>query len=210
MNIQVNLLKSGEVRSASMVSVKTYILIASLVIPLVFVFMLGMAWMRYSDRASTLAVLEHQWEDAQRNQRVAAGLQREVQEIRAIHQAVYGWHTSRGPWDEFLPALQEVVPEEIQLLTLQMRSSPEPAPGGELIQSFRVTLSGRCVGPDADERVEMLRYALTSMYPFDEWTDRARVTAFAEDTAPGAGPLDRVFQIEVIFQPRSFDEVAGK
>ena len=210
MNIQVSLLKSTEVRSASMVSVKTYILIAALVIPLVLIFVLGMAWMRYSDRANTLAVLEHQWEDAQRNQRVAAALLREVEEIQSIHQAVYGWHTSRGPWAKFLQALPDVVPAEIQLLSLQMRATPEAPPGGELIQSFRVTLTGRCVGPDADERVEMLRYALASMAPFDEWTERARVSSFAEDTGAGAGPLDRVFQIDVYFQPRSYDEVAGE
>lgn len=210
MNLSINLIQPSEVRSASLVTAKTYILATTIVVLLGSLIVIGQAWLSNSGQQAQLQFLEDQWQDASRRQREAQALEREVQELRAIHTAVSGWRNAQIQWPEFLDLLREQVPSNVQLRTFQLRSEPDTPAGGGMRQTAQLTLGGFAAGPDAETTVEHLRAALNGTPPFDHWTDRARVSSFREDPAAGPDSADRIFQLDVRFIPRSFDAPAGR
>ncbi len=210
MNLSINLIQPSEVRSASLVTAKTYILVSTIVVLLGSLMLIGQAWLSNSSQQAQLQFLEDQWQDASRRQREAQALEREVRELRSIHAAVSGWSYAQIQWPDFLDLLRDHIPSNIQLRTFQLRSEPDTPAGGGMRQTAQLTLGGFAAGPDAENTVEYLRSALDGTPPFDTWTDRARVSSFREDPAAGPDSEDRIFQLDIRFIPRSFDAPAGR
>ncbi len=210
MKSQVNLIRSSEQRSASMVSLKSLALIFSIVIPLVILLLIAWAWMGYTERRSALQLVEGQWEEAERRVEEAQAVSRNLREVERYHTEVDGWNRSRLVLHEWLAGLQQIIPEEMQLRTLQARQRAEFVEDAGASRFFTVTLTGRCVGPDAENTVEVFRETLESESAFDSLIERVAVTGFQEDQSDGAAEHDRVFQIDVTFKARSFIETAGE
>lgn len=210
MNLQVNLIRPTEQRSASMVSLKSLGLIAVGVSPLILLLLLMQVYLGYTEAHSTYQLLDYEWEDIQDDKERAMALAERLKSVEAIHDEVAGWGRSRRVWHEFLGALQPLVPPVMQLRAVRMRQQVALGDENEPIRYHVVTLSGRCTGADAEERVETLRRRLATDAPFIDLIERAVVTVFGDDEAEGARDEDRVFEIELDFYPSEFYAASGE
>ncbi len=208
MSVFTNFIHATEMRTASRVSVKLMVAIPSVFIPLVLLLMIALAALTYADRRRTLEALETQWQQAQRGQQAVNQILQQLNTVRAWHSDVSGWGRARGEWGLFLSRLQQEVPAEMQLRVLEMRSTPTFSPEQQMLHHYTVRLTGRCIGPDAEPRVESFSAAMTNTPVLGRLVQSAEVTSFVEDTSEGATPDDRVFQIELVMKPRSYDEAA--
>ncbi len=210
MNLQVNFIRPAEIRSPSLVSIRSLILIAVMIAPLVLVLLIAYTYVTYLEQQSALKLVEGRWESAQRKKTRAAELVSKLNSLNRSQEELSGWRRSRLPCAEALLGLQQQVPPTIQLKNMNLRQTLEFATPANVQRHLKLILNGRCQGPDAEAKVEEFRRALTERPPFGPLVQSALVAGFREDTEAGAGELDRVFQVEVVFKPRSFREAAGK
>ncbi len=201
MNLQINLLRASEQRSASVISIKFIALGFGILIPTVLIVMIGLAFFSYRENESLANLREQEWTTIDSFRKESAALNTRLRNASRQQKEIMGWNLSRLLWNEYLSVLQQLVPPEIQLRALQTRQTLSLSQG-QPARMLTLTLGGRCIGPDAEERVAAFRRALA------EHADvrRAEVTAFREDGGARAEPWDRIFQIEIQFKPRLFNE----
>lgn len=210
MNIQVNLIRPSEQRSASAVSLKFLAQIAAIVAPASLLLYIGLAYLGYRDAQSGLRLLEQEKEQSIGQLVTAQRLAKALGVQQALHGEVLGWGRSRVPWHEVFDGILPNVPDTMQWRSLQMRVSMECAKDRKLRRDHLVTLVGRCQGPDAEGQVEALRRAWMEGSSLTQWVEQAEVVSFKEDDAPEAAKEDRRFQIDVKFRPGRFDAPAGR
>lgn len=210
MNLSINFIQPQEIRSASMVSVKSMIQIGTVMIPLVLVLFFASTYFSYAEHKSSLNLLEGTWSIKEKQLKRAQALNKNLLERRRALEEIEGWRISRMPWPDILSQLRVEVPPTIQLKVLQARQNFEAPASGPPQRTVRVTLNGRCIGPDAENRVDRLRADLLTQSRLGAFVQDARVAGFREDDESGAGPDDRTFQIQLNFIPRSFHAASTK
>lgn len=210
MNLLINFIQPQEIRSASMVSVKSLLQIGAVMIPLALIIFFALTYFSYAEHKSTLNLLEGTWAIKEAQLKRAQDLNKNLAAQKRALQEVEGWRLSRTAWPDLLEQLRAEVPPTIQIKVLQARQAFEVPDAGGPLRTLRLILNGRCAGPDAEERVEFLRSRMVSKSaPWDS-VQEARVAGFREDEEPGAGPDDRTFQIEMNFIPRSLHAASAK
>lgn len=210
MNLSANFIQPAEIRSASMVSIKSMLQMSLLLIPLVMAVVIAHAYVTYAEQKSTQELLEGTWANMEGRKNRVADLTADFKTLNAAMTEVAGWERSRLAWHELLDGIQRQVPATIQLKALQVRQTLGVSDKGIIERSYRMTLGGRCQGPMADARVEEMRRAFNQENPMGPLVKSALVTGFREDTEPGANEQDRAFQIEIDFNPRGFREAPAK
>lgn len=208
MNLQLNFIRPAEIRSASMVSVKALLQIGAVMIPLALIVVIALAYTGYAEMNSAVSLLEATWANTEVRQQRAQTLGQQLQERKSALNELNGWSASRMIWSAFMADFRSGVPPVIQVKVLQARQALEVGADGHPQRNLRILLNGRCEGPGAEEKVEMLRKALADELPLRETVNEARVAAFREDTEAGSTPDDRAFQVEVDFIPRSLHAAA--
>lgn len=210
MNIQINLIRPSEQRSANVVSLKSLGFIAAIIGPLVVLLCLAWAYMGYLEVRSALKLLEEERLQSERPQKEAKALKKNLDIQQGLYNEVMGWSRSRLPWNEVLDEMKAPVPEAMQWRSLQMHQQLLIDKDGQLTREHVISLIGFCRGPNADVRVEALRRAWAAEAPMTQWIAQAQVTSYKEDDSPNAGKDDRLFQIEAKCHPRRFHAPAGK
>lgn len=210
MNLQINFIQPAEIRSASVVSIKSLLQIGAVMVPLALIMVIVLAYVGYAEQRSALALLEGTWSSTELRQQRAQALGQQLQDRKSALNELLGWGESRVDWSAMLADLRAGVPPMIQIKALQARQALEVGADGHAQRNLRIILSGRCEGPAAEEKVEMLRQALAVELPLREAVSEARVAAFREDTEAGATPDDRAFQLEVDITPRSMHATAAE
>ncbi len=210
MNLQVNLIRPAEMRSASLVSLKSLGLIAGIVLPVIVLLFIGWTYMGYLEVRSVLSLREQERLRTEPLQKEALALAKELAAQKSLRDELMGWHRSRIPWNAVLDGAREQVPDSMQWRTLQMRTQLAVSSNGVLTRESTAMLIGRCKGPRADDQVEAFRMSWEILPAMTQWVARARVTSFREDDAPDAAKEDRHFQIDVAMRSGRFHETAGK
>ena len=210
MNLQVNLIRATERRSASLVSLKAVGMIVAIVLPLIFVLLYMAMYFQLAEARSELVMLESEWGRTGPRVQEADDLITRYDELMVYSEAVQGWNRSRLPWGAYLDALQRQVPERIQLRSMLMSQVLAREGDGPLERRHVVVITGRCQGPGADELVEAFRAAFTSTAPLEQWVKRAAIVSFGEDRTPGTAADHYLFELELEFHPGSFDAVAAE
>ncbi len=210
MNINVNLIRPSEQRSASLVSLKSLGLMAAILLPLILVLFIGWTYMGYLEVRSALKPLEHEQEKSERQKNEAMALIKQLRTQKALCEEVMGFHDSRVPWNVVLDTMIQPVPETMQWVDLKMRMEMQVAKDGQISRDHVLMLSGRCKGPNADQQVETFRRAWVSGSVMTQWVAKAEVVAFREDDGQDAAKDDRKFQIDVKFHPGRFHAPTGK
>jgi Tfp pilus assembly protein PilN len=209
-NLQVNLIRPQELRSASLVSPKSMAVIGSIVVPLALVLWLAWVFMGNLELKSELESMEQEKAGVMPQQKAARELKKRADAQAALYNEVMGWSRSRMEWSGLIDSIRARVPAQMQWQSLQMRQGFELDGKGNPFRACQILLSGRCAGPDADVHVEAMRRAWAVDPSASNRVTSADVTSYREDSSPTAGPDDRIFQIEVRFAPGRFDEAARK
>ena len=210
MNINVNLIRPSEQRSASLVSLKSLGLMAAILLPLILALFIGWTYMGYLEVRSALKPLEQEQEKSERQKNEALALIKLLRTQKALCDEVVGFHDSRVPWHVVLDNMIPLVPETMQWVDLKMRMEMQIDKDGQVLREHLLMLSGRCKGPNADEQVESFRRGWVSGSVMTQWVAKAEVAAFREDDAPEAAKEDRKFQIDIKFRPGRFHAPTGK
>ncbi len=208
--IFINLIRPAEQRSASLVSLRSIGLIALIIVPLTLLLMLGWAYMRYAEAQSALRLVEQDWARTEERQAEVVVLQQQLTTVQRYENDLMGWGRSRLPWHIIMGAMQEHVPETLQWRSWQMQTRFNRDSNEGLQRIYRVTLSGRSLGPQAESQVEVMRAAWEAHSPPANCVEQATVTVFEDDPTPGAAIEDRVFEIDVRFTPRNFHATADQ
>ncbi|MCA1810332.1 MAG: hypothetical protein LC725_12945, partial [Lentisphaerae bacterium] len=129
-----------------------------------------------------------------------------------------GWNAARLPGPDYLSALREQVPEQVQLTRLTLQQSldrpkpavptrrrgrgPPPPPSPTYSRWIgNVYLGGTAVGSNADANVRRMDNAFKTLPFFKDLFARVEVKRFTADQESLADDV-RVFDIECGFQPR--------
>ncbi len=203
MNLQINFIQPAELRSASIVSLKSLVKIASVMLPLIVIILIVLAYVGYAEQKSSLGLLEDTWKSTEARQQRAQALGLQLEERKSALEELKGWSQSRPDWYAMMGTLSSVVPPVVQLKVLQARQALEVGEDGYPQRTLRIVMNGRCEGPDAEDVVEMFRRSIAVDSQMSDAIRAAQVAAFREDTETGSTPDDRTFQVEVDFIPRS-------
>lgn len=215
MNLQVNLILDTEQRSGSVLSVRSLLRILSIVLPLIALVVLVSAILNLMTLRSKQRLFEAKWADAEPKMNKALALAEELTQNRALLEELQGWNASHLDWHTQLAGLRDVVPVTIQLDRLRVSQTLQLSPGkkgeaeaatptGPPVRAFALTMSGRALGESAEQDIQFLKRGMESAPAFTGIVSSVKVTKYGEDTAKGAGPNDRVFQIDSIYEPRAF------
>ncbi len=206
MSLQVDLLYPGEQRSGSLITLRSVLRVSAIIVPLLAAMLIGAIMARAMLEASALAMLETHWETTERRQKKALQLAVDLGRNREILQHLQGWESASLPWAPQLSALIETTPPTIQLRLLSARAGqalPIAAAGRD--RRFSMRLTGNTREETATESIAALRRAFTSHSAWAERVESALVVKFAQDDTPGADSRDRVFELEIIYNPLSFE-----
>lgn len=201
MNLRVDLILESEQRSGSLLSPKSLIRIAIIVLPLILGIVLASAAYKTWQLSAERKQLEEQLRNIGNRTQEAKDLQEQVAKNENIVAKLTWWHNSRLDWVKVLVGLQKVVPDTIQL---QMLSIPEKIKKGDApAREFTMTLQGKAVGTKAKENVKRLAADIKKAPEFKELLESSKVTSFLRDASQKADPNDRIFKIECKFKPRT-------
>ena len=206
MNLRVDLILPTEQRSASVVSLKSLIRIAIIVVPIIILLAIAMGVLYMLSYRNDFKDMEEQWKDAQPKQEAAGRLRQELIANEDLAVKVAGWATSRLLWHEQLRGIQKAVQPEfkIQLLRLALSSSQFmvdnriPARGGGLV------VQGLALGENAEANVRNLQQAFLTSPALTGCVTQVEVKRFEASTVEKATKYDRFFQIDLNYAPRKF------
>jgi hypothetical protein len=209
-NLNTNFLYPEEMRSASMVSLKSMLQVAAILFPAIIVMLIFYAHVKLEEKLSALTLEEARWAKVEVQKSRAETMNRDLRALRSSAEELEGWRRTRLEWNDLLNGLRGHVPASIQLKMLNARHSLELDAKGNLQRLINLTLTGRCAGPDADTKVQDFRRLISEQAPFSMIASNVVVSGLVEDLEPGAKEGDRVFEIGVEFNPRYFRETAGR
>lgn len=210
MNLNVNFIQPAEVRSASMVSIKSILTMIAIFVPLILILLISYAYISYAEQRSAQELAQGIWEKTEKRKNRSVELAGELKALQASLAELQGWQRTRIDWNEALLAIQQHVPTSAQLKVMRMEEKLEIDAKFQVQRIIKATLNGRCEGPEANAKVEAFRQALSDQPPFRDAIKSIEIMGFQEDTEAGADESDRVFQIEIVFNPRLLNEAPAK
>lgn len=210
MNLSTNLIYDSEMRSPSLVSLKSMLQVAAIFFPLIIVILYFYQNVKLAEARSALDVENARWTKMQAEQERSQAMTGELRAIRSSTSELAGWERTRLEWHALLASLRGHVPPSIQLKVMNVRHALELDEKNNLQRRFKLSLNGRCAGPDADTKVQGFRQVLGEQPPLDSLVSNVVVAGLVEDLEPGAREGDRIFQIDIDFNPRNFREVTGR
>ena len=205
MNLRVDLILDTEQRSGTVFNAKAVVRMSSAIAPLLLVMLAFYTFLGMRKVTGELSMLEAEWNAAKprkiRAEEIAA--QREVN--GAIRSEIEGWKTSRMAWSEQLLGLMRRVPSSIQMHRLRTTQALHLIDEKLPARVFAMTLEGKAVGGLAEDNVQAMRRQLAEGPPFEESVSEVKVAKFAQDPSGDAVKTDRIFTIELTYEPRAFE-----
>ncbi len=203
MSLRVDLIYPDEQRSGGVVSIKSFVRIGAIIVPCLIVLAVGWWVVGVIMERSELNVLENQWGAMEVRQREAKDTAANMGVNRKIVAELQGWEHASLRWHRRLVALIERVPSEIQLTSITV-SQAAPERDADPSRAFSVRIAGRAGTPNAKQLIEELRTVINAHPAWTNGVESVEVAHYGADEAEGAGPLDRVFELEVLYAKREF------
>ncbi len=203
MNLRVDLIYPNEQRSGGAVALKSVVRIGSVVIPCVLVLIVGWWVLGIVMARGELSVMEEQWRTTELRQQVAKQTANDLGANRKIIAEIEGWSHAAMPWHPQLIALVEIVPPEVQIVSATVLLD-EPGRDEAPARRFALRIAGRTGSPQSKDLIETLRTDIEKHAAYTNGLDHVEVAHYGADESDGAGPMDRVFEIEVSYAKRDF------
>jgi len=209
MSLRVDLIYPNEQRSGGIVTLKSIVRVAAIIVPSIIALIIAWVVVNMMLAQSALNVLESRWASSEKRQKVAMQLAADLGRNRRILEQLNGWKGATRNWNKDLVAIIELTPKAIQLTSLDVtiiepktRDNPNIEPG----RSFVMRITGRTSDAEAKQAIETLRNGLEQHPHFKTFVDTVEVTHYGADESDGAGPMDRVFEIEIVYNRLTFHE----
>lgn len=206
MNLRVDLILESEQRSGSVVNLKSTMRIASIVGPIILLFIAGSVFTNARRLNTELNMLEGQMEIAGPKQEAAAELKEDLATNLGILNELEGWQKSHIDWNEQLLGLQREVPATIQLNVLRISQALQLIDNRIPARVFTLVLKGKAVGKDAEHDVDYLQRRLLKAPAFSSVMEKVEIPpgGFRAVIEKDGSKSDRIFQLDCMYQARTF------
>ena len=202
MNLRVDLMLDTERRSPSVLSVKFLVRLSAVVVPALVAVLIGTVMLGNIKDRGSVGEASEKWKGLQPKQKAAEKLRTELVRNEHVWRALEGWPTSRVEFSEHMLGLVQQVPEQIQLISVNVSHEIKPSEK-TFGRYYAMALEGRSVGTNAEENIHLLVSRLKTAPPFAgkilNVTMRGR-----PDTAATATKTDRLFTISCAYGPKDF------
>jgi len=210
MNLHINFIRPAEIRSASMVSVRAVMIMTGVFVPLVILLAIANAYISYAEKRSALQLAESIWNDTEKQKLFAVELNNELKILRGSMAELTGWRDSRLELNRVMLDIQNIVPPEIQLKVMQLSQSLELDEKFLTYRKIKLTLNGRCEGPEAEARVKMFDDSIKNSSSLRSWIKPGKTVFAQADTDPASDEADRAFQVDLELNPRFLSAAPSK
>lgn len=206
MNLRVDLILESEQRSGSIVNLKSTMRIASIVGPIILLFISGSVFTNARRLNTELNMLEGQMEIAGPKQEAAAELKEDLATNLGILNELEGWQKSHMDWNEQLLGLQREVPATIQLDILRISQALQLIDNRIPARVFTLMLKGKAIGEDAEHDVDHLQRRMVKAPIFSSVMEEVEIPpgGFRAVIEKDGSKRDRIFQLNCTYQARKF------
>ncbi len=214
MNLRVDLIAENERRHCSVVTPRFIIGLAGSLLAVTVVALVGSSVISTQRQTQELKAEQWKWERLGPEYERAQALAKRRAAAEHVVADLHAWRDSRIVWQGQLTALAAIVPEPIQLTELKLTREivipptplAKPLKPGERAPKLppplpprintTLRLTGKTSSPSAEDDVAAMLATLTA-HPFTNTLSSAVIPpgAFRQNTAAGAGPSDRIFEI---------------
>ena len=205
MNLRVDLILETERRSASVLSLKGFVRIVLIVIPLVILLLIGNEIMDLMTLRNEVNAQETEWRMAGPKEKKAGELAVQYQLNLAMRKELDGWRNSRLDWHQQLSAIMTETPTNVQFQSLSVGHAFQLIEDKTPARVFSMELRGRASGADAEAGVRQIEHRLTQGPAFSNLTRKVEVPQYGADAAKGADKNDRIFVITCGYRERKLE-----
>jgi len=198
MSLRVNLIQADEQRSGSRVNLRSFIRIASIVVPAFLVVVVVQQTLSSMLLSGELDSLESRWSAVEPKQKLAARQVSRLKNNQKLKAELDSWAISRHTWNQLLAAIMETPPESIQLSSLRatLPESTEPSKTPGLItRAYLLAIEGKTQAENSMQVVQSMERNIVENPVMAPLMESVRVANFAAD-AVSSNELSRVFTIQ--------------
>jgi Tfp pilus assembly protein PilN len=204
--MHINLILDAEKRSASPIPLALVLRLAVAVGVLLILLVVFLFFNSYRTAARELQWAQADWKQNEPRHQAAIGQRTDLAFQKTVLEEIQGWPPSRLAWGKHLLALQQVVPDSIQLTELRISQSVVSVSNTVPVRAIELRLAGK-TGEASGANVSLLRQLLTNTPAFTGLVDEASIPvgAFRQDPDTAAGRNSRVFEIVCRLRPRALE-----
>lgn len=160
---RVNMLKKSEMRYQGAVS-RRFMLVSVVVTPILLIALLsGVKLIQYGNIRADLGASREIWTVLEPRLAIATEQQHGLKINRQALELINGWRDSQVPMVELMTDIQQVVPSNVQLMRVSIRSDVKASlyrEAEELDLNYTLALQGISQGSEAEDAVIALRKSL--------------------------------------------------
>lgn len=204
MNLRVDLILGEELRSASVVNLKSVLRIVSIVVPVLILIVVLMSMIKLMSLKSELNRLTSEWDAMQVKIGQAQKIGEEVRKNRDIKSELDGWSNSRLVLYQQLMELQKEVPGNMVFESLKYFNTIQPV-DNKAARNYTLSIRGSISGENSQDNVLMFKKNLLTKDILAEFIEGVEIPVFKQDESAGAKKEDRIFTMECVYKTRKFE-----
>jgi hypothetical protein len=204
MNLSINLIEDSEKRHAGPLPLLFMFRSLVLAVPVIIVLFVAHTVVTLNMNQAELIRTEEKIADKKTQKTISSEIRKQKSIYEAMLSQLNGWKAMRMECGPTLEALRQTVPLEVQLTDMSLYRT-QATTNKTPVARHTLLLKGKTGGtPEA----HLTRFRLNLLRENGLTNTLADVAvpegAFAEDTSPGALPMDRRFELNCRFSPREF------
>ena len=122
MSLHINLIFDNERRSGSLITVRSVLRVTAIVVPAIILTLGAGAWLSISSLKGEYAELEETHRQIEKHQTEFTTIKTDDNKLSAYLNDVERFHGARITWNEHLVAIREVLPENLRVNSLEVKS----------------------------------------------------------------------------------------
>lgn len=209
MSLRVNLILEEEQRSGSSLNPKSFLRIATIIVPLIIILLIAQQALSNFMLRSQLNILESQWKSTMPRQKQAVKQTARLNFNIKTKAELDGWSAAHPLWNQILAAVTEAVPASIQLTSLRVSivedKGKTPVELSPPVCMYQMSLDGKTAAANSMETVQTLEKNILTHPVIVPLLDTVKVSNFAADSM-ASNDFSRVFTIQCQFKTLPFKE----
>ena len=201
MNLQINLIYPWEQRSASPINTKSVVRMASIIVPLILVVIVGFGVLSSMMLKNNLKDSEAVWAQYEPRQNEITELRVRIDTLKSVLAELERYEGARLDWSSYLNAIVELAPESMQITSIDMQSNQAQDEEDEKVplQKYSLKIMGDTYGQAANADLEKFKNQVKDAEPFKGAVSESDITQYRE-----VSPTNIRFTIEVDFESLKF------
>ena len=197
MSLHINLIFDNERRSGSLITVRSVLRVTAIVVPAIILTLGAGAWLSISSLKGEYAELEETHRQIEKHQTEFTTIKTDDNKLSVYLNDVERFHGARITWNEHLVAIREVLPENLRVNSLEVKSSidiPDEKQKLRMARMYVMTMKGVTTGTGDD--LEKVRNTIATAPQFTNEVQAVSIGDFSSE-----GPHN-TFELLINYHPR--------